>query len=91
MFLAGWAFILLGAGLLTSVSISDQAFPTTEYGYQIIMGFGFGINLATVVVAAPLAFSAKNLDELFLWTFAQQMQAILGISASGALCTTFDD
>lgn len=61
VFLTGFAFIILGTGLSTISTHVRGEFPTSEYGFQIIMGFGFGINLAAVVMAAPLSFSRKDL------------------------------
>jgi hypothetical protein len=61
VFLSGFAFILVGTGLSTMTTHTSEKFPASEYGYQILMGFGFGINLATVVMAAPLTFTAQDL------------------------------
>jgi hypothetical protein len=43
-----------------------NGFPKHKYGFQVIMGFGSGINLAVVVMAAPLAFSAQDLGMYIL-------------------------
>jgi uncharacterized membrane protein len=59
--LSGFAFIILGTGLSTMATHTTERFPASEYGYQIIMGFGFGINLATIVMAAPLTFTPQDL------------------------------
>ncbi|KAF2865599.1 major facilitator superfamily transporter [Massariosphaeria phaeospora] len=59
--LSGFVFIIIGTGLSTMSTHTSGKFPATEYGYQIIMGFGFGINLATIVMAAPLTFVPQDL------------------------------
>lgn len=61
VFLAGFAFIVLGTGLSTISDHNFDGFPKREYGFQVIMGFGFGINLSSAVMAAPLAFSRRDL------------------------------
>ncbi|KAF2446031.1 major facilitator superfamily transporter [Karstenula rhodostoma CBS 690.94] len=61
VFLTGFAFIILGTGLSTVVKNVADGFPTHEYGFQVTMGFGFGINLAAAVMAAPLAFRPQHL------------------------------
>jgi len=61
VFLIGFAFIILGTGLSTMTTHVFDRFPAYQYAFQTIMGFGFGINLAGAVVAAPLAFSPQDL------------------------------
>jgi len=83
--LSGFAFIIVGTGLSTITTHSSEKFPAAQYGYQIIMGFGFGINLATVVMAAPLTFTSQDLGE-FAFVFdtessANQLQRLEWASA----------
>ncbi|KAF2183643.1 drug resistance transporter EmrB/QacA subfamily [Zopfia rhizophila CBS 207.26] len=58
--LVGQSLIIIGCGLASSISETDRTFPKAQYGYQVIMGAGFGLTLTTVVVAAPLAFTKKD-------------------------------
>lgn len=60
----GQSLIVLGCGLASSVSTSTRSFPRAEYGYQVIMGAGFGLCLSTVVMAAPLAFTKEDMGML---------------------------
>ncbi|KAF2181151.1 hypothetical protein K469DRAFT_692381 [Zopfia rhizophila CBS 207.26] len=59
--IVGQSLIVLGCGLACSVSPSTRSFPRVEYGYQAIMGAGFGLCLSTVVMAAPLAFPREDM------------------------------
>ncbi|KAL8634834.1 MAG: hypothetical protein Q9228_007608, partial [Teloschistes exilis] len=47
---------ILGLALMTSLSTTTQgtAFPREQYGYEIIMGFGFGLSISTLIMTIPL-------------------------------------
>ena len=64
VFLGGFSFMILGTGLSTIKTHVGGEFPKKEYGLQIIMGLGFGINIAAMVMTAPLAFSQRDLGTL---------------------------
>ncbi|KAF2177889.1 major facilitator superfamily transporter [Zopfia rhizophila CBS 207.26] len=81
--LAGSSFIILGTGLASSIQRSGTSFPKSQYGFQEIMGFGFGINLATVVMTAPLAFSEQNLA---VGMGASNQFRVLGGSIGVSIC-----
>ena len=56
------AFIqIIGVALMTTLSTTPGAIPAAEYGYQVIMGVGFGANLSTSVMMAPLVFHKKDM------------------------------
>ncbi|PVI04203.1 MFS general substrate transporter [Periconia macrospinosa] len=64
VFLGEFSFMILGTGLSTIKTHLSGEFPKEQYGLQIIMGLGFGINMAAMVMAAPLAFSQRDLGTL---------------------------
>ncbi|KAL8628149.1 hypothetical protein Q9189_006158 [Teloschistes chrysophthalmus] len=46
---------ILGLALMTSLSTSGSGvFPTEQYGYEMIMGFGFGLSISTLIMTIPL-------------------------------------
>jgi hypothetical protein len=51
----------IGLSLLSTLSNSDQNFPPSVYGYQIILGVGFGISFATVVMMIPLVVEKRDM------------------------------
>ncbi|KAH8724201.1 major facilitator superfamily transporter [Phaeosphaeriaceae sp. PMI808] len=59
--LVGQCLVVIGCGLSSSISHETRLFPKEEYGYQVIMGAGFGLCLSTVVMAAPLAFPKQDM------------------------------
>jgi hypothetical protein len=69
--LSGFAFIIVGTGLSTITTHTSEKFPISAYGFQVIMGFGFGINLATIVMAAPLTFTSQDLGECAFFVTAE--------------------
>ncbi|KAF2106986.1 putative MFS multidrug transporter [Lophiotrema nucula] len=59
--LAAQSLALLGCGLASSVPESARSYRGAEYACQAIMGAGFGLGLSTAIMAAPLAFSKKDM------------------------------
>jgi hypothetical protein len=65
-------YVLLGAGILQTIGLSlmstltslDQNIPPATYGYQIILGVGFGITVATVVMMIPLVVEKRDMGTL---------------------------
>ncbi|KAL9046690.1 MAG: hypothetical protein Q9206_007015 [Seirophora lacunosa] len=45
---------ILGLGLMTSLSTTQPGFPPAQYGYEVIMGFGFGLSISTLLMSVPL-------------------------------------
>lgn len=61
--LAGQSLVVVGCGLASSIANGIRSYSKEEYGYQVIMGAGFGRCLSTVVMAAPLAFIKRDMVE----------------------------
>ncbi|KAL8661486.1 MAG: hypothetical protein Q9202_005551 [Teloschistes flavicans] len=45
---------ILGLALMTGLSTTQRAFPAEQYGYEIIMGFGFGLSISTLIMTIPI-------------------------------------
>lgn len=55
---------LLGVGLTCSLDVDPEGgFPKRLYGFEVIMGLGFGLGLSTVLVLARLVVEEKDLRE----------------------------
>jgi hypothetical protein len=74
--IAAQSLVLLGCGLASSIPETERVYFAPEYAYQVIMGAGFGLGLSTTIMAAPLAYSKKDMGKS-----SQPRPAIL-------LCTT---
>jgi hypothetical protein len=61
--LAGCSLQTLGVGLFSSLDSSDLNVPSFQYGYQVIMGCGFGLNLSTVLMMVPLVVKQSDMRE----------------------------
>lgn len=58
LFLGG-ALQMIGVGLFSSLP-SSISIPPAQYGYQVIMGLGFGFNLSAILMMVPLVVSEKD-------------------------------
>ncbi len=61
--LAGCSLQTLGVGLFSSLDSSNLDVSPSQYGFQIIMGCGFGLNLSTVLMMVPLVVNQKDMGE----------------------------
>lgn len=61
--LLGGVLQVIGVGLFSSLNSSDLHIPPKQYGYQVIMGLGFGFNLATILMMVTLVISEKDLGK----------------------------
>ncbi|KAF2004138.1 major facilitator superfamily transporter [Amniculicola lignicola CBS 123094] len=77
------ALAVLGCGLASSLPESSREYPASGYGYQVIMGAGFGLGLSTAIMAAPQAFNKKYMA-VGMGTI-NQMRA-LGMSIGVSIC-----
>lgn len=59
--LGGCSLQAIGVGLFSSLNSSDLNIPPSQYGFQVIMGFGFGFNLSTVLMMVPLVVKQKDM------------------------------
>ncbi|RGP61088.1 hypothetical protein FLONG3_10643 [Fusarium longipes] len=58
------ALQVLGVGLMCSLPTDSTDMPTAQYGYEILMGLGFGLGLTTVLSFARIVVSETNLLSL---------------------------
>lgn len=56
---AGNAFVLLGTGLLYTVGFNKKI-PNSLYGYEVLVGFGFGLLFSSATVVIKIHASAKD-------------------------------
>lgn len=52
---------VLGVGLTCSLSTDTTDMPDAQYGYEVLMGVGFGMSLATILTFARVVVSEANL------------------------------
>lgn len=64
--LAGGVFQVIGMALMVSLDkVPSAPFPAAEYGYEVLMGVGFGLSLGTVVMMSPLVFEKRDMGRHF--------------------------
>ena len=61
-FVGATALMLIGSGLLSTVS-NDTAFEPSQYGYQVIFGFGAGLLFASTSILVTYAQSLDNIGK----------------------------
>ncbi|KAF5646232.1 major facilitator superfamily transporter [Fusarium sp. NRRL 52700] len=76
---------VLGVGLTCSLSTDATHMPNAQYGYEVLMGFGFGMGLATVLTFARVVVSEANLPVMM---GALTQISVLGGTVSLAICAT---
>jgi hypothetical protein len=54
-------FQVLGVGLMCQIGVDETAMPKRQYGYEVLMGLGFGMGLSTILVLARLVVDEKDL------------------------------
>jgi hypothetical protein len=54
--------VLLGCGLLSTVSHSRNIDPS-QYGYQVILGFGTGLSFSSSMLMIALTNTSDNIGE----------------------------
>ena len=52
---------LIGVGLASSLPTDTVTTAPQQYGYEVIMGLGFGLGLSTVLTLAPLVVQERDL------------------------------
>jgi hypothetical protein len=52
---------VLGVGLTCSLSTDTTDMPDAQYGYEVLMGVGFGMSLATILTFARVVVFEANL------------------------------
>jgi hypothetical protein len=76
--IAGQSLTMLGCGLASSIPETARSYFAPEYAYQAIMGAGFGLGLSTAIMAAPLAYSKRNMGKT---SFAQSISLALRVES----------
>jgi hypothetical protein len=61
LLITGGSLQVLGVGLFSSLDSANLEIPSAQYGYQAIMGFGFGLSLSTTLMMAPLVVQQKDM------------------------------
>lgn len=61
LILGGAALQLVGVGLTSSLPSSQDGIPHAQYGYEVIMGFGFGFGLATLLTMVPMVVKKQDM------------------------------
>ncbi|KAL8798758.1 MAG: hypothetical protein Q9182_006419 [Xanthomendoza sp. 2 TL-2023] len=51
---------ILGLALMTTLSTTQHSFPPAQYGYEIIMGFGFGLSISTLIMAISIVVNQQD-------------------------------
>lgn len=59
--LLGGSLQCVGVGLFSSLDSSDLHIPSAQYGYQVLMGLGFGFNLSTILIMCPMVVKDKDM------------------------------
>ncbi|KAG5800376.1 hypothetical protein H9Q69_000674 [Fusarium xylarioides] len=76
---------VLGVGLACSLSTDVTHMPDAQYGYEVLMGVGFGMGLATVLTFARVVVPEANLPVMM---GALTQIRVLGGTVSLAICAT---
>lgn len=61
LMLIGAVLQLIGVGLTSSLPTNRLIVAPQQYGYEVIMGLGFGLSLSTVLTLAPLVVKEADL------------------------------
>ncbi|KAF8243727.1 MFS general substrate transporter [Wilcoxina mikolae CBS 423.85] len=85
---AGGALQLVGIGLMSSIPESRRDILPAQYGYEVIMGFGFSLGLSTLLVMLPLVVEKK--DTAVAMGEITQIR-VLGGTIGLAICTALQN
>ncbi len=61
LILGGATLQLVGVALTSSLPSSQDGIPNAQYGYEVIMGFGFGCGLVTLLIMVPLVVKKQDM------------------------------
>lgn len=64
LMLIGAVLQLIGVGLTSSLPTDKRKIAPQQYGYEVIMGLGFGLGLSTVLTLAPLVVTEVDLRKV---------------------------
>ncbi|KAF4469185.1 MFS-type transporter [Fusarium albosuccineum] len=85
LIVGGAVFQVLGVGLMCSLPTESTSLPKTQYGYEVLMGIGFGLGLTTILTLARVVVSEANLAVMM---GALTQIRVLGGTVSLAICAT---
>lgn len=63
LLIIGGCLQAIGIGLFSSLTSDSSSIPPAQYGYQVLMGFGFGFSLSTILMMAPLVVQQKDMGK----------------------------
>ncbi|KAK4184619.1 major facilitator superfamily transporter [Podospora australis] len=88
--LGGCCLQAVGIGLFSSLpSSGNLAIPAAQYGYQVIMGFGFGFNLGTCVIMVPMVVRQRDMAvTMGSVTQIRVLGGTIGLAVCSALLST---
>jgi hypothetical protein len=61
LILGGAVLQVIGVGLTCSLPTDASKIPVAQYGYEVLMGLGFGAGLSTLLTLARLVVDERNL------------------------------
>lgn len=61
LLMAGAILQLIGVGLISALPTTTHEIAPQQYGYEAIMGVGFGLQMSTLMILAPLAVKEADL------------------------------
>ncbi|KAJ3459547.1 hypothetical protein FSOLCH5_014008 [Fusarium solani] len=76
---------VIGIGLTCSLPTDSKSVPKEQYGYEVLMGIGFGLGLTTLLTFARVVVSQQNLSVMM---GALTQIRVLGGTVSLAICAT---
>ncbi|RSL74274.1 hypothetical protein CEP53_000350 [Fusarium sp. AF-6] len=76
---------VIGIGLTCSLPTDATSVPKAQYGYEVLMGIGFGLGLTTLLTFARVVVSQQNLSVMM---GALTQIRVLGGTVSLAICAT---
>ena len=85
LLIIGASLQTIGVGLFSSIDSTDLSIPKAQYGYQVIMGFGFGLNLSTILMMAPLVVQQKDMGKWYRFRVDHLVTSILLAVAIGSV------
>lgn len=82
----GGSLQTIGVGLFSSLPSSDLQIPPAQYGYQVIMGLGFGFNLSTILMMVPMVVDEKDMPvTMAAVTQIRVLGGTIGLAACSAV------
>lgn len=61
LLIVGGSIQTIGVALMTTLPVGQKAIPAAQYGYNAVMGVGFGMGIGTTVMMAPLVFDKRDM------------------------------